>query len=181
MACAQGMVLHEDSFCLADGFEFSDDYEEILNAPFLVAHLSSGEGGDGLVLQGGFTSRSGGDIRLGWIVLEQVGTNRVITHLDTSDNQAGDDPSPTTTTTTTTTTTPRSGECTVGLVLSVGERCTYPGTTDDFWVDDSGSGHFIFFTAGTGIDARNTTINDVTYYFAASKQGDGTWIIEAAG
>lgn len=62
-----------------------------------------------------------------------------------------------------------------------GERCTYPGTSQDFWVDDSGRGHFIFFTAGTGIDARNITVNGVTYNFKASKQADGNWIIEAAG
>ncbi len=73
------------------------------------------------------------------------------------------------------------GDCYVGLVVAVGERCTYPGSTNDFWVDSSGSGHFIFFTAGTGISARNTTINGVRYNFAASKQSDGTWIIEAAG
>ncbi len=73
------------------------------------------------------------------------------------------------------------GDCYVGLVVAVGERCTYPGSTNDFWVDSSGRGHFIFFTAGTGISARNTTINGVRYNFAASKQSDGTWIIEAAG
>ena len=69
----------------------------------------------------------------------------------------------------------------MGLIVSPGESCTYPGTSADFSVDSSGRGHFLFFTAGTGIDARNTTINGVTYNFKASKQGDGTWIIEAAG
>ena len=73
------------------------------------------------------------------------------------------------------------GDCYAGLVVGPGESCTYPGTTQEFWVDDSGRGHFIFFTAGTGIDARNTTINAVTYNFKASKQADGTWLIEAAG
>ena len=71
--------------------------------------------------------------------------------------------------------------CYAGLVVAPGERCTYPGTTEEFWVDDSGRGHFIFSTAGTGIDMRGTTINGVTYNFKASKQADGTWLIEAAG
>ncbi len=75
----------------------------------------------------------------------------------------------------------QNSDCYVGLVLSHGERCTYSGTSQDFWVDAAGRGHFIFFSAGTGIDARGTTINGVTYYFKASKQADGTWIIEAAG
>ena len=73
------------------------------------------------------------------------------------------------------------GDCYAGLVVGPGERCTYPGTSQEFWVDDSGRGHFVFFTAGTGIDARGTTINGVTYNFKASKQADGTWLIEAAG
>ena len=73
------------------------------------------------------------------------------------------------------------GDCYAGLVVGPGESCTYPGTTQEFWVDDSGRGHFIFFTAGTGIDARGTTINGVTYDFKASKQADGTWLIEIAG
>ena len=73
------------------------------------------------------------------------------------------------------------GVCHVGLIVRPGERCTYPGTSTEFSVDSSGTGRFLFFTAGTGIDARNTTINGVTYNFKASKQGDGTWIIEAVG
>ncbi len=73
------------------------------------------------------------------------------------------------------------GVCHVGLIVSPGESCTYPGTSTEFTVDSSGTGRFLFFTAGTGIDARNTTINGVTYNFKASKQDDGNWIIEAAG
>ncbi len=73
------------------------------------------------------------------------------------------------------------GECYVGRVVAEGERCTYPGSTEDFWVDSSGRGHFTFAHAGTGIDVRGATINGVRYNFAASKQSDGTWIIEAAG
>ncbi len=76
---------------------------------------------------------------------------------------------------------PADGVCRVGWIVGPGERCTYPGTSEEFSVDSSGRGQFLFFTAGTGIDARNTTINGVTYNFKASKQDDGTWIIEAAG
>ena len=73
------------------------------------------------------------------------------------------------------------GVCHVGLIVMPGESCTYPGTSTEFSVDSSGSGSFLFVTAGTGINLRNTTINGVTYTFEASKQGDGTWVIEAAG
>ena len=96
-------------------------------------------------------------------------------------------PGPTATPTPTRTATPTpasetaDGVCHVGLIVRPGESCTYPGTPAEFSVDSSGTGRFLFFTAGTGIDARNTTINGVTYNFKASKQGDGTWIIEAAG
>ena len=73
------------------------------------------------------------------------------------------------------------GICRVGLIVRVGESCTYPGTDEEFSVDSSGRGRFLFFIAGTGISALNTTINGVTYNFKASKQEDGTWIIEVAG
>ena len=71
--------------------------------------------------------------------------------------------------------------CQVGDVLSPGESCTYPGTDIEFSVLDNGSGRFLFFTAGTGINARNITINGVKYNFAASKRADGKWEIEASG
>ena len=71
--------------------------------------------------------------------------------------------------------------CQVGDRLSPGESCTYPGTDIEFSVLANGSGRFLFFTAGTGINARNITINGVTYNFAATKQTDGKWLIEAAG
>ena len=71
--------------------------------------------------------------------------------------------------------------CKVGDTLSPGESCTYPGTNIEFSVLNNGSGRFLFFTAGTGINARNVTIDGVRYNFAASKQADGTWLIEAAG
>ncbi|MDE2816196.1 MAG: hypothetical protein OXM03_13245 [Chloroflexota bacterium] len=73
------------------------------------------------------------------------------------------------------------GVCRVGLVLRPGESCAYPGTSVEFSIDSSGRGRFLFFQAGTGINVRNSTINGVRYNFAASKQSDGNWIIEAAG
>ncbi len=48
--------------------------------------------------------------------------------------------------------------CRPGLVISSGESCVYPGTSQEFSVDSSGRGHFLFFTAGTGISARNIPI-----------------------
>ncbi|MDE0010350.1 MAG: hypothetical protein OXU36_04360, partial [Candidatus Poribacteria bacterium] len=92
---------------------------------------------------------------------------------------------PTTTTTTPTTTTTTvpptvSGDCYVGLTLRPGDRCTYPGRTEEFWVDESGRGRFLFFTTGTRISTSGR-INGVLYNFAASKQSDGSWLIEAAG
>ncbi len=77
--------------------------------------------------------------------------------------------------------TPMEGVCVVGLIVRPGESCTYPGTSAEFSVDSSGHGHFLFFHAGTEINCTNCTINGVRYNFKASKQSDGTWIIEVAG
>ena len=71
--------------------------------------------------------------------------------------------------------------CSVGMRIGPGERCTYPGSDQDFWVDSSGTGRFIYITAGTGINLNGGTINGVTYYFRATKQSDGDWLIEMAG
>ena len=167
-SCYEGLALPRDSFCLSEGFRFTSDYSEILDVKFLVAHLPDG---DALVLQGNSTFKAVGSIRLGWITFE----DRVITHLDFSASQAS------TPVATATSNSGADGVCHVGLIVGPGESCTYPGTSLEFSVDSSGTGRFLFFAAGTGIDARNTTINGVTYNFKASKQDDGTWIIEAAG
>lgn len=72
--------------------------------------------------------------------------------------------------------------CSVGLVVRPGASCVYPGgDRPEFSVDSSGRGRFLFFTAGTGINARNTTVSGVVYDFAASRQDDGSWVVEAAG
>ena len=72
-------------------------------------------------------------------------------------------------------------ECHEGQVLAPQERCTYPGTSDDFWVDESGVGHFLFFSASVVINAQNASINNQPYEFSAKRQDDGNWIIETIG
>ena len=96
VACYEGLALPRDSFCLSEGFRFSPDFSELLDTKFLVAHLPDG---DALVLQGNTTSRSGGDIFLGWITFE----NRVITHLDFNPTDIVSEPAQTATPTATTT------------------------------------------------------------------------------
>ena len=73
------------------------------------------------------------------------------------------------------------GTCTVGLIIKPGEGCTYPGTSTEFSVDSSGTGRFLFVSAGSRIELRNTTINGVMYTFVASKQSDGNWLVEEVG
>ena len=72
-------------------------------------------------------------------------------------------------------------DCRVGQALSAEESCTYPGTSDEFSVDASGVGRFLFFSAQTVISARNALINGQLYDFAASRQDDGSWVIEVVG
>ena len=71
--------------------------------------------------------------------------------------------------------------CTVNLVVSAGESCTYPGRSDEFSVDSSGMASFLSFSSGSSIEIRNTTVNGVEYTLVASKQSDGTWKIEEVG
>ena len=71
--------------------------------------------------------------------------------------------------------------CTVNLVVSAGESCTYPGRSDEFSVDSSGTASFLIFSAGENLEVRNITINGVEYTLVASKQSDGTWKIEEVG
>ena len=70
--------------------------------------------------------------------------------------------------------------CNVGDVIAPGESCTYPGTGATFSVLDSGQGRFLFISAATEINL-SATISGVQYNFSATKQDDGTWLIEAAG
>ena len=70
------------------------------------------------------------------------------------------------------------GECYVGLVVRMGESCTYPGTTDAFTVNESGRGSFLTFLAGIRIRINNQTINGRVYDLLASHQGSGVWRID---
>lgn len=71
------------------------------------------------------------------------------------------------------------GACRAGLVVNPGETCTYRGNT--FSVSSSGRGSIAFFSAGTGIDARGTTINGVRWNFHATKNsGSNSWTIHVA-
>ena len=71
--------------------------------------------------------------------------------------------------------------CTVDLVVSAGESCTYPGRSDEFSVDSSGRASFLFSSSGSRIAIRSSNINGVEYTLVASKQSDGTWKIEEVG
>ena len=70
------------------------------------------------------------------------------------------------------------GECYVSLSVSIGQSCTYPGTTDAFSVNERGRGSFLTFLAGIRIRINNQTINGRVYDFEATHQGDGVWRID---
>ena len=70
------------------------------------------------------------------------------------------------------------GECYVSLSVSIGQSCTYPGTTDAFSVNDRGRGSFLTFLGGIRIRITNQTINGRVYDFLASHQGDSVWRID---
>ena len=70
------------------------------------------------------------------------------------------------------------GDCHVGLLVRIGESCTYPGTTDEFAVNVRGRGSFLTYLAGIRIRVNNQTINGRIYDFEASHQGDGVWRID---
>ena len=70
------------------------------------------------------------------------------------------------------------GSCYVGLVVGIGEMCTYPGTDDAFSVNQRGRGAFLTYLAGIRIRVDNVTVDGRVYDFAASHQGDGVWRIE---
>ncbi len=71
------------------------------------------------------------------------------------------------------------GACRAGLIVDPGGSCTYKGYT--FRVSSSGRGQIAFFSAGTGIDARGSTINGVRWNFHATKNsGSSSWTIHVA-
>ena len=70
------------------------------------------------------------------------------------------------------------GDCYVGLLVSMRQSCTYPGTSDEFSVNVRGRGQFLDRLAGIRISISNETINGRVYDFVASHQGDGVWRID---
>ena len=71
--------------------------------------------------------------------------------------------------------------CRAGMIVTQGENCTYPGTSDEFRVGSDGNGRFLSFTAGGLLNARNVTVDGRTYNFAAHSQGGGRWRILVVG
>ena len=73
------------------------------------------------------------------------------------------------------------GGCYVGQLVRSGDSCTYPGTTTEFSVNSSGTGRFLFFSAGRGIRLIDSNINGSLYTFVATNQGGGVWRIDRVG
>ncbi len=73
------------------------------------------------------------------------------------------------------------GDCYPGLTVRAGERCTYPGSSEEFWVDASGTGYFKNSTSDYGLESTTRRGTDPpTTHFKAGKEGS-VWVIEAAG
>ena len=70
------------------------------------------------------------------------------------------------------------GVCRVGMLVTIEQSCTYPGTDDAFSVNVRGRGRFLDRLAGIRIRIDNETIDERVYDFAASHQGDGVWRID---
>ena len=70
--------------------------------------------------------------------------------------------------------------CQAGQVLRTGERCTFPGTNLEFTVLASGSARLGRITVGTRFENYGT-INGQQITFVASRQSDGSWLIERVG
>ena len=70
------------------------------------------------------------------------------------------------------------GVCQVGMQLTSGQSCTYPGTADEFSVNARGRGSFLGRLAGIRIRIDSETIDGRVYDFEASHQGDGVWRID---
>ena len=70
------------------------------------------------------------------------------------------------------------GDCRVGLLVSPGGSCTYPGTSDAFSVDQDGRARFLVISSALAINVNNVTFMGRFYDFRASHQGDGVWRID---
>ena len=69
------------------------------------------------------------------------------------------------------------GDCRVGLTVGIGQSCAYPGTADEFSVNERGRGRFLDRLAGIRIHFDSETVNGRVYDLEASHQGDGVWRI----
>lgn len=87
----------------------------------------------------------------------------------------------TTTTTSTTTVAVRDGECYAGLELQPGDRCTYPGSTEDLKIDESGNAEFMIFFVQDALTLIDGNINGLEVNFVALRQHDDTWLVQTAG
>ena len=70
------------------------------------------------------------------------------------------------------------GDCSVGMLVSPGEGCAYPGTDSDFKVDADGRGSFLVITSSRAININRVTYQGTFFDFRASHQGDGVWRID---
>ena len=70
------------------------------------------------------------------------------------------------------------GDCRVGLLVSPGGSCTYPGTSDAFSVDQDGRARFLVISSTRAINVNSVTFMGRFYDFRASHQGDGVWRID---
>ena len=70
------------------------------------------------------------------------------------------------------------GDCYVGLTVGIGQSCTYPGTTDEFSVNERGRGRLLDRLAGIRIRIDNEPINGRVYDLEASHQSEGVWRID---
>ena len=76
---------------------------------------------------------------------------------------------------------PAAGECAPGDRIEKGEKCQYPGTSEElyqFRVDSSGRARIGFAVVGGTIDWEATNVNGVTLNLRAVPQSDGSWILE---
>ena len=115
------------------------------------------------------TGLSAGSTRHYWVMaINSVGIGRESNSVSATADSA---PAPTQT----------DDECVANLSVQPGDNCTYPGTTDEFSVDASGTGHSLSISSGSRLTIRNTNINGVVYTLVASNQADGSWLIDEVG
>ena len=71
--------------------------------------------------------------------------------------------------------------CVANLRVQPGGSCTYPNTSSEFSVTASGTGQFLTISSNSKLEIRNSNINGVIYTLVASKQSDGSWLVEEVG